>query len=232
MKGTRTASKLSDLLHHQLDMYALAASAAGVGALALSQPAEGKIIYTKTNAGVYTYYPYPLDLNNDGIADFYFSGFWTNTTAPCVGVTGYLKVVQARFTFNAIVSVTGARQRFYAAALPAGIRVGNGARFGPKGSMGAIYQNTCNKRYYYHGLWENGGKGVKNRYLGLRFREKGELHYGWARLNFPRNPRGAMLTGYAYETIPNKAIITGKTKGPDVISGQPGSLGRLALGRK
>jgi hypothetical protein len=45
-----------------------------------------------------------------------------------------------------------------------------------------------------------------------------------------------VLTGYAYETIPNKAIIAGKIKGPDVVTVQsdtaPGSLGRLALGRK
>jgi hypothetical protein len=60
----------------------------------------------------------------------------------------------------------------------------------------------------------------------------------------------AVLTGYAYETIPNKPIITGKTKGPDdgsveqqndpgpgasLISPipetpQPASLGMLALG--
>jgi hypothetical protein len=39
-----------------------------------------------------------------------------------------------------------------------------------------------------------------------------------------------MLSGYAYETIANKAIIAGKTKGPDVITVQPGSLGRLAQG--
>ena len=29
----------------------------------------------------------------------------------------------------------------------------------------------------------------------------------------------ATLTGYAYETIPNRPIITGKTKGPDESSG-------------
>jgi hypothetical protein len=40
------------------------------------------------------------------------------------------------------------------------------------------------------------------------------------------------LTGYAYETIPGKPIIAGETKGPDVITMQPGSPGRLALGRK
>ena len=52
----------------------------------------------------------------------------------------------------------------------------------------------------------------------------------------------AILTGYAYETIPNKAIITGKTKGPDDAgveesnttpsrpTRKPGSLGLLAMG--
>jgi hypothetical protein len=36
----------------------------------------------------------------------------------------------------------------------------------------------------------------------------------------------------AYETIPNKAIIAGKTKGPEDSAEQPATLGRLALGRK
>jgi len=45
-----------------------------------------------------------------------------------------------------------------------------------------------------------------------------------------------VLTGYAYETIPGKPIIAGKTEAPDIISVQPnaalGSLGGLASGRK
>jgi hypothetical protein len=40
----------------------------------------------------------------------------------------------------------------------------------------------------------------------------------------------AVITGYAYETIPDKPIITGKTKGPDVITIQPATLGHLAAG--
>jgi hypothetical protein len=88
----------------------------------------------------------------------------------------------------------------------------------------------------FQGPWANGGKGVKDRYLGLKFAIKGEIHYGWARLNVKVDKIGnivnitALLTGYAYETIPNKAIIAGKTKGPDVITMQPGTLGHLARG--
>jgi hypothetical protein len=46
--GSRsTPSKLSDSIHQQLNMYALAASAAGVSVLTLAQQAEAKIIYTR-----------------------------------------------------------------------------------------------------------------------------------------------------------------------------------------
>jgi hypothetical protein len=70
---------------------------------------------------------------------------------------------------------------------------------------------------------------VQNRYLGLKFYIKGNVHYGWARLT--TEPfEDIRLTGYAYETIPNKPIITGKTKGPDVITFQPPTLGHLAAG--
>jgi hypothetical protein len=41
----------------------------------------------------------------------------------------------------------------------------------------------------------------------------------------------ATLTGYAFETIPNKPIIAGKTCGPDVIV-KHGTLGELAAGRR
>jgi hypothetical protein len=42
----------------------------------------------------------------------------------------------------------------------------------------------------------------------------------------------ATLTGYAYETIPNKPIIAGETNGPDAFTVQERSLGHLAAGRK
>jgi hypothetical protein len=66
-------------------------------------------------------------------------------------------------------------------------------------------------------------KDVSNRYLGLKFMIKGKTHYGWARLTVTRSniTVTATLTGYAYETIANKPIITGKTKGPEESSIEP-----------
>jgi hypothetical protein len=51
-------------------------------------------------------------------------------------------------------------------------------------------------------------------------------------VGYPTGSIVGTLTGYAYETIPNKPIIAGKITGPDVITLEPGSLGWLALGRK
>jgi hypothetical protein len=109
-----------------------------------------------------------------------------------------------------------------------------------------------NRQFYYGsrtqqgwgGAWANGGKGVKNRYLGFKFKINGQFHYGWARLSVTtpsHSPYTATLTGYAYETTPNKGIVAGQESGPaevgDNINGtsptssfRPASLGLLGLG--
>lgn len=65
-----TPSQLSAKLNHRLNMYALAASAAGVSLLAMGQPSEAKIVYTKTHQVIGGNGVYALDLNHDGVVDF------------------------------------------------------------------------------------------------------------------------------------------------------------------
>ena len=66
----RKPANLSESVHQQLSMYALAASAAGVGALCFAKPAEARIVYTpahvaiKANGGLFR-----IDLNHDGTPD-------------------------------------------------------------------------------------------------------------------------------------------------------------------
>ena len=222
MKGTKTPSKLSDSVHHQLNMYGLAASAAGVGVLALTQPADAKIVYTKTDQVIGLGQHYDLDLNQDGITDFklvnynvifYFSSIHGQSAAQ-IDSGGNSAAAYVSAHYSVILD----------SVLNAGERIANGRRFhGVAGQLILIANDG-----YRSGLWYN----VKNGYLGLKFQIKGKIHYGWARLSvmgtFPLMT--VALTGYAYETIPNKGIIAGQTKGPDVITEQPGSLGRLAQG--
>jgi hypothetical protein len=225
----RKKVNLSDSVHRQLNMYALAASAAGVGVLALAQSAQATIVYTKTHVVIGTNQIYELDLNHDGIADFKISNhsFFTDT------IVASLSALPARAN-NAVVGKqpqVGFPHYAYA-LLP-------GARVGPKQPLsGALMAWSFGASR--GGRWAN----VRGRYLGLKFLIRGKVHYGWARLNVTvgNSKITATLTGYAYETIPNNPIIAGKTKGPDeatveesnaalnLPTPEPATLGLLALG--
>jgi hypothetical protein len=233
-RSHKAPSILSDSAHRQLNMYALAATAAGVGALALTPPAAAEIIYTKTHKAVPSY-PQPrlyLELNHDGIADFAFS---INRSS------GDQRIKLAIFAFPYGNSFRSSSKRF-PAAYPAGVRIGpedeKNAEVKPPKSADGIGMASCggsSGRTSIRGPWAN----VTDRYLGLVFHIDGKIHYGWARLNakalITRNgcEISGTLTGYAYETIPNKSIVTGRTKGPaggSESNQTPGSLGQLALG--
>lgn len=221
----RTASELSAAVNHKLTLYALAASSAGVGMLALAQPAEAKIVYTPVHI-VLSRGSLALDLNNDGTVDFILldkyhrNGQTTNS---------FWLYVNPQHKGNAAVGHQGTYFRS-ALALNRGSQIGSKDRFdGNLMAFACSFMSTTDCRV---GNWFD----VSNRYLGLKFTINGKTHYGWARLNVSfqinqgRGTLKATLTGYAYETIPNKAIVAGRTKGPDVVTLEPASLGHLARG--
>jgi len=237
LQPPKTPARLSDSLHHQLNMYALAASAAGVGMLALAQPAEAKIIYTPAHTKVVP--ALPVDLNHDGIVDFYLNTFgrdYTQGLSACQywwsSFSGNIFCSFYRGT-NAIRTIEDSKGRSFGAALRYGEKIQRGEQFAKSGALlGKVTRGLCCSSTTWAGPWLNGGRGVKRRYLGLKFKIKGRFHFGWARMTVTttRSNFTATLTGYAYETVANKPIIAGKTKGPDVITVQPASLGHLAAG--
>jgi len=220
----RLPAHLPESLSRRLNTYALAASAAGVGLLALAQPADGKIVYTRAHHLIGSGESYMLDLNRDGKADFRLAHRVVNTDS---GHASSLYASAASFADKNEVQGTRGSHSFLASALEGGARIPEG-HFSYKGVMAyACTAIFCSK--YNRGNWIN----VRNRYLGLKFRIRGKTHYGWARLTVQTQYPAtivAILTGYAYETIPNKPIIAGKTHGKDVITIKPASLGHLARG--
>jgi hypothetical protein len=233
-------SKISDSLSRQLNTYAQVACAAGVSVLAVAGVSEAEVVYTETHQATHIGIPLYIDLNHDGINDFLLrTNFYVGTSGTDVGLSAW----GDRNTDNAVAgrrySTSGGYFFSAAYALPAG------ARIGPKGNfsvdspfMAMEHFKRVGNQYSDEGAWADEGKGVKNRYLGLKFIIHGEVHYGWARVSVALGHQrqfddvSGTLTGYAYETIPNKPIIAGQTTGPDVITVQPETLGELALGRK
>jgi hypothetical protein len=68
-----TRQKVSQPLERRLNGYALAAGAAGVGLLALAKPADAEIVYTAAHATLPANRLDYVDINGDGVADFWFS---------------------------------------------------------------------------------------------------------------------------------------------------------------
>jgi len=239
---------LPESLSHRLNAYALAASAAGVGGmalmplvaeyaiptgaalaslLALSEPARAKIVYTPvklhlpctsegSGSGLYK-----LDLNHDKIVDF-------NLYCQGNGGDGGGVSIRAVNSQNRIWTASTTQRGGWAAALPSHVAIKPNKNF-QTGFHGMMGWETSADSFHISGPWVD----VRNRYLGLKFLIKGKPHFGWARLHvwFRPNFTHATLKGYAYETIPNKPIIAGKTHGKDVVTvTEPATLGHLARG--
>ena len=211
----RRTARLSNSVLHQLHSYALAASAAGVGVLALVPPAEARIIYTPAHINILPNTSFGLDLNHDGRADFVISNLygWRSTYTYVGGSLNALGVGG-----GGIGVLDGyARKSPRALALSRGFRIGppkDASYFRGAGRMTGGCHLGC--------FWSASWAGVNDRYLGLQFQTGGTVHYGWARLSVKALGQTfgetfgfkyfVLLSGYAYETIPNKPIIAGQTK--------------------
>jgi hypothetical protein len=186
--------------------------------LALPQPAEARIVYTKIHRVISIDNPYKLDLNRDGTTDFLIQEIGNGFSSDRL---------LAKEEFGNAVQGSIIQGMHYASALKRGARIGPRQHFISGGNSGEtmirVWYDQDFVTNYTYGKWIN----VNHRYLGLKFKIKGKVHYGWARLSVHNyiNDITDTLTGYAYETIPNQPIIAGKTHGK-----HEATLGHLATG--
>jgi hypothetical protein len=218
-------------------MYALAATAAGVGLSVLALPSAAEIVYTPANTSIGPGEIVPLDLNHDGTVDFNFK---VATSQRSFAAIYYLAVVPAQ-PGNNIWGHSSNTGRGWASALPPGFLVGPRGQFyldhGKQMAATSVDTGKPGPGFYAGSCVSGGWGGVKGRYLALKFNINGETHFGWARLNvacaIPKVT--ATLTGYAYETVPNRPTVTGLERyedstGDSTLTLEPATLGRLAQG--
>ncbi len=228
-RPARLKSSINPKLERKLVSYATAAGAAGIGILALSQPAEARVIYTKADI-VLNHFgttQVALDLNGDGVTDISFG-------LEQAGVFSYL--FASAPTGNKWVYGTSFGLGQQPKPMRFGLPVGPGEPFlGGQGFMvrsGCVHTSAC----YLSGLWVN----QTNRYVGLEFLISGQIHYGWVRISVnDTSLPTATITGYAYETGPRSGIITGDLREPSSSGAEgaavndekiPATLGALARG--
>jgi hypothetical protein len=242
-RSRRTRSNLSASVEQRLTAYAFAAGAAGVGMLAVSQ-AEAEVVYT----------PAAVTISLSGPDFYYFNPApqeQVQGRAPFLMVAGFTSpgIYWDTLSFNPYTSgarfVQGPGTSWSIMPLKKGNVIGPGRRFGsPSRGFIATYGPYGGGTYNRHAGFKFG----QTTYIGFKFLINGETHYGWARVtarfdpNTPKRRLSTHLTGYAYETIPDKPILAGEEHGGDASLERvnpatltkptlvPASLGVLSLG--
>jgi len=171
---------------------------------AAAAPARAEIVYKQmydyiVNQGTYLY-----DFNGNGVVDLTFRLSLRNINCGYV-ITGAEAPGQGN----------GA-EGDPPAPLQVGDEIGPGQQFfARRQAMGRLKATYCNGwKVAYLGSWPQN----EVRYLGVRFLIDGKAHYAWASVEFTvitgfGPPKlVAILTGYAYETIPGKPIAAGHTR--------------------
>lgn len=223
---------------HRASMYALAAGAAGIGILALAPSTQAKVVYRSAHLRIpHSGIPVDLDLNHDKSIDFDFTNevFGRDAASPALGsgpTTYVLRAAPAQPSNRVLAIQTSTC--LCAARLHKGARIGAAGNFQPGSSRLILALKRITSGVTSYGPW----LGTHTGYLGLKFVIRGKTHFGWARLHVV-NSFTATVTGYAYETIPNKHIVAGDTGNTDQTTSveqqsalpEPVTLGMLALGK-
>jgi hypothetical protein len=208
---SRTTATLKDSIERSILAYVTAASAV-TGMAAVASSAQAEVIYTPAHvklgdAGLNYYF---LDIDHDGIADFTFRVLYGQSIVLSVVGVDYSQRIQTH-SYGTGCCFVNARKI--------------GGKIGPRkhfdgGNKGMAFETSQGGVF---GPWAD----VKSRYVGMQLLTKNGVNYGWARWNVhfaEDHTLRATLTGYAYETEPDKPIVAG-----DEGSGVK-SLGHLALG--
>ena len=215
----RGEAELSKPVADRIAAYALAAGGASLGILTGAQRAEAKIVYTKTNLQFLLHAS--LDINGDGVTDFYIDQVININTSPGTLFTLYASGAPGNEVrgYRYFVNVANASR------LSKGARIGASGVFYSRGLMAD--DGPCCGTF---GAWKNDGSG----FLGLKFQIDGRTHFGWAQISIDaKYPYRGIVAGYAYNTVPNEPIRAGQTSEGDFIGEmppRPATLGLLALG--
>jgi hypothetical protein len=227
---SRVPSKLSKSLDRHLHAYAVAAGAAGVGLLALSQPAEAELIHKVVNVKINMDERYKLELNRIGVVDFVFYATATGLS------NGNAESALRLFAYNG-------NEVWVSNGDPAVL--GNDVTIGPGGNFENHSVNLMVGSYDEKFRSGNWGGDVKRKFLGFKFFDlAGKPHYGWARLDV-NSPYDVTLIDYEYDNTEYTPVKTckgssstsvvdeesGILKAEDAVesSGSP-TLGHLAAG--
>jgi hypothetical protein len=214
---------LSESFQSRLTAYAMAAGAAGIGLLAATPPVEAEIVFTPAHT-IFTNGTVFIDLNHDGINDFVLSIYNFGRADRRLAALGVTRV-------NGVLGYGSTGYPPFA--------LNPGYLIGPRGVFLHRQAPAANVAATFGTIVSGPFANVSNRFLGLKFKIDGQVHYGWAAVSVKAGVIGhkpeisVTLLGYAYETVEDTTLLAGQTAakfGTSEPVPQPGTLGMLAAG--
>ena len=170
--------------------------------LALASTAAAEVVYTPANVTLLGNGSISIDLNHDSVTDFVLQSVLKPAYCGTVG-GGYTGSTQITPTTGDGIVVSHLN---FAALLASGTSVDASSTFYNAQTKVAQLVACGSSSKYVDG------------YLGLEFQVAGRTHYGWAQVDIVvysgfRHGMRTTLIGFAYETIPGRAIRTGQIPG-------------------
>jgi len=210
-RSSQKPAELPETLHRRLDSYALAASAAGVAALACALPADAAPACKTVLIDLVGAQTYALNPADQQFAPFNIAQSFTWVSTIAMWNRGFLTPNSA-----GAFDLLGAKS--LPAALVKGESIGPNGRFGKVKSYGMLFSygtfNSGSKKHH-QGNFQFG----RPNYFGFKFSVSGKDHYGWVRLGVSFTSYGSPTTthidAYGYETTPNTAINAGQCSAPE-----------------
>jgi hypothetical protein len=210
---------LPEGVNKRLTAYALAAGAAGVGLLALAEPAQADIIVSNTPISIGQNSTKFLTINGNDVLKFSNNG----GCSPPFGLSSCRQRVYAR----AAGSGAGALQGSDSRGLVKGAKIGPGGLF-----QSAVLLASCrNAGSSFKFCFRTEFGWNKSGYLGFKFLSNGRTQFGWAHVALPRTGPptsffAPSISKWAYDTVPGQTIEAGQTSAIP----EPSTLSLLALG--
>ena len=192
-----------------------------ITAVLFTASANAQIVYTDVNPdstmncignGLSCTKNYNLDLNNDAITDFVLTAFHVNP--PQLGSPTYSNVTASPLNGNAVKDTL---VNTIDVSIPLKFNDVIDSNLLLQQSWQTLGSHSLKEGLYggglasdtVWGLWDN----LSDYYLGLRFVQSGQTHYGWVRLrvDVPSTYASIIIRDYAYNSIANQPILAGQT---------------------
>jgi hypothetical protein len=186
------------------------------GITAVAGVANAQIVHTDINPDTLVTgngAVYDLDVDNNGVIDFTFNLIVSSTSYTYGGFV----TVDVNYA-GAIMSPAASGNSMMASSygmlnVPAGSAIGSSGSFsstsnwaGVGGSYSLIYSTTSSTGSISQGNFLN-----TDGFVGLKFQNSGNTHYGWARIEVANDGAVLSVKEYAFESTPNTAINAGET---------------------